>query len=194
MNLGTFLMILSVAICYVFVVVYRNVKGSVPDVKKLTSALLIIANVLTILCVTTEIEYKYERNIRAIQKTNIAQMQENVNYMGGANYGSRYTIPVNNNANSYAQTKDIENAKTTAVSIFWAFYAILLIAIGFAKRIRHIRLFGLIFFFITAARVFIQILGSADEIGRIVSTIAFGLIALGASFLYVKFKDRIINE
>ena len=69
-------------------------------------------------------------------------------------------------------------------------YAILLLAIGFAKRLRMIRIFGLIFFFITAGKVFLTI-WQLGQLARIVSSLVFGVIALLASFMYAKYKDRL---
>ncbi|KKR20565.1 MAG: hypothetical protein UT50_C0016G0014, partial [Candidatus Moranbacteria bacterium GW2011_GWA2_39_41] len=64
------------------------------------------------------------------------------------------------------------------------------VKIGFMRRMRVLRLFGLIFFFVTACRVFIYV-WEQGPLYRIFSTIAVGVIALSAAFLYAKYKDRI---
>ena len=58
------------------------------------------------------------------------------------------------------------------------------------RRIRVLRLLGLVFFFVTAFRVLIEA-WSLGQLYRIISTIAFGVIALGAAFLYAKHKDKL---
>jgi uncharacterized membrane protein len=78
----------------------------------------------------------------------------------------------------------------TAVSILWAIYAALLTIIGFAKRYATPRRMGLILFLITAFKVVIDV-WSLGEIYRIVSFIIFGVIALAASFLYVRYRERL---
>lgn len=83
-----------------------------------------------------------------------------------------------------------ESYGSTVVSIFWAAYAGFLTAIGFIKKVSGIRRMGLTLFFITAAKVLIDV-WSLGEIYRIVSLIMFGVIALTASFAYAKYKDRL---
>ena len=78
----------------------------------------------------------------------------------------------------------------TSVSIFWAIYAAILTAVGFAKRSSSLRIFGLTLFIITAVKIFIDV-WSLGTIYRIISFIGLGVIALVASFVYVKYKDRL---
>lgn len=84
----------------------------------------------------------------------------------------------------------LNNAENTTISLFWALYAALLTTLGFMKRYASLRTMGLILFLITAFRVLIHV-WSLGELYRIISFIAFGIIALTASFLYVKYKDRL---
>ncbi len=190
-NTGFLLMVISVATFYTFVGAYFKLKDRVMDWKKIVSIALVLANILTIAVVTSEIEFKYDQDVAAIYKVERDASQAYNNYTGGtnyANYGS-YNLGYTTNG-SYSKIAVINSSKNAAVSIFWALYAILLIAVGFAKRMRMIRLFGLIFFFVTAARVFLEV-WQLGQLQRIISSIVFGVIALGASFLYVKYKDRL---
>jgi uncharacterized membrane protein len=82
------------------------------------------------------------------------------------------------------------NLSNTSVSILWAIYAAFLTFIGFAKRYPAVRRMGLTLFIITAFKVVIDV-WSLGEIYRIVSFIVFGIIALAASFVYVRYKDRL---
>ena len=84
----------------------------------------------------------------------------------------------------------LQNWSNTTVSILWALYAAILTAIGFAKRYAALRRIGLTLFLITAFKVVIDV-WSLGQLYRIISFIVFGIIALGASFVYVKYKDRL---
>ncbi len=86
---------------------------------------------------------------------------------------------------------DIQNTANITISILWAIYAAILTAIGFIRRISLIRKFGLILFVITAIKVVTDV-WNLGQLYRIVSFIVFGIIALAASFAYVKYKDRLV--
>lgn len=84
----------------------------------------------------------------------------------------------------------IRNMSNTTVSILWTLYAAFLTVIGFAKRYVAVRRMGLVLFMITAFKVVVDV-WNLGEIYRIISFIAFGVIALTISFLYVKYRDRL---
>lgn|GEM_PF-257644 len=88
--------------------------------------------------------------------------------------------------------QDYSNISNTLVSILWTLYAAILTAVGFTHRAVSLRRFGLILFLITAFKVLIDV-WSMGELYRIISFICFGIIALVASFGYVKYKDRLKN-
>ncbi len=113
------------------------------------AALVIVANVLTIILVTTEINQFYARQM--LQNSQLA---------------------------------------ATTVSIFWALYAIGALLIGIKRRVKMLRVGGLIFFFITLFKVVIDV-WSLGDLYRIVSFITLGIIALLGSFVYLKYKDTL---
>ena len=76
------------------------------------------------------------------------------------------------------------------LSVFWALYAVALMVIGIFTRHRFLRLWGMMFFFVTAFKVFID-LWQLGKLYRIVSSITFGVIALIISFIYAKYKDKL---
>jgi uncharacterized membrane protein len=84
---------------------------------------------------------------------------------------------------NYAQEK-------TVISIVWALYAAFITIVGFVAHIRSARVLGIILFVITAIKIFFN-LWALGPLYRIVSSIIFGVIALAASFLYAKYKDRL---
>lgn len=97
----------------------------------------------------------------------------------------------------YAVTNEIgtlfahnSNQLNAVVSIFWAIYAIVLMAIGISQRARMLRILSLALFALTALRIFVD-LWALGQIYRIVTFIVFGAIALIGSFAYSKYKDRI---
>ena len=184
LNSGFFLMLCAVATFYAFVAIYMKFKEEVPDWKKSVGVILVLANILTIAVITSEIEFKYDQEIQSLYSADAQSQQAFNNYMGGYQDVNHMNAPT---VASYEKISSLESSKNTAVSIFWALYAILLIAIGFMKRLRFIRLFGLVFFFVTAGRVFLEV-WQLGQLERIISSIVFGVIALGASFLYVKYK------
>ena len=147
--------IVAYAICYLY---SKNIQGQVmgTDNKTILATFLVVANLLTIYILTTEISTVYTQTL------------------GGVG----------------ADTVSLQNQSNTTISIVWTLYATVLIAVGFIKRTKTLRIFGLVFFFITALKVFLDV-WSLGEIYRIISSIIFGSVALVASFLYAKYKHRI---
>jgi uncharacterized membrane protein len=90
-------------------------------------------------------------------------------------------------SDAYSQ---FQNWSNTAVSILWALYAAMLTAVGFIRRYAAVRRMGLTLFLITAFKVVVDV-WSLGELYRIISFIAFGVLALVASFVYVRYKDRL---
>jgi uncharacterized membrane protein len=111
--------------------------------------LVIIANVLTIILVTTEINQYFARQMLA---------------------NGQIT--------------------STTVSIFWALYAIGALLYGIKQRSKMLRVGGLTFFFITILKVITDV-WSLGDLYRIISFVAVGVIALGGSFVYLKYKDKL---
>ncbi len=196
LNTGFFLMLCGVATFYAFVALYVQFKEQIVDWKKSVGVILVLANILTIAVITSEIEFSYDQDIGVLYSADAKAQQAYNNYTGGGYQNQnqfRSNVP---SVASYEKISSLESSKNTAVSIFWALYAILMIAIGFAKRMRFIRLFGLVFFFVTAGRVFLEV-WQLGQLERIISSMVFGVIALGASFLYVKYKHlltAVVND
>jgi len=129
------------------------------------------------------IYYKYGSSSPEIQKRGM-----NV-FVILANILTLYALTIE--INKYYDMANLsENVSNTAISILWALYATLLTVIGFIKRYASIRRMGLVLFIITAFKVVTDV-WSLGEIYRIVSFIVFGIIALTASFIYVRYRDRL---
>ncbi len=66
-----------------------------------------------------------------------------------------------------------------------------LLAIGFVLRERVFRLSGLSLFLFCIAKLFLYDLRELDTLSRILSFIVLGLMLLGASWIYTRFRDQI---
>lgn len=73
-------------------------------------------------------------------------------------------------------------------------YSIILIVIGIIKNSRNIRLFSLSLFILVIFKVFLNDLSSLEGIYRILSFMALGVILIGISFIYQKFKYLILGD
>jgi uncharacterized membrane protein len=153
---------LAIVLSYAIAYMYSKMPQEVlgSSNTSLAGLFFVVANILTIYVATSQISIFYDQEARAL--------------FGG----------------SYGGETDIANQKNTVISIVWTIYSVVLIAIGFAAKSRIARMFGLIFFFITALKIFYDV-WSMGELYRIVASIVFGAIALLASFMYVKYSQRI---
>ncbi|CAN5557697.1 hypothetical protein BH10BAC6_BH10BAC6_18670 [soil metagenome] len=93
---------------------------------------------------------------------------------------------------AYDDMVDLWNGLHLALSCAWIAYAAVIVAIGFVKRIKVARLAGIGVLGVAVLKVFLYDLSNLQTPFRIISFIVLGLILFGASFLYARFKDRII--
>ncbi|AKB84909.1 DUF2339 domain-containing protein [Methanococcoides methylutens] len=84
-----------------------------------------------------------------------------------------------------------ENARQVLLSVVWATESVILIVVGFLGRSSSLRSTGVVLFGITVVKILIIDLSNLEMLYRIFVTIIVGLIALSASFAYVKNKERI---
>lgn len=83
------------------------------------------------------------------------------------------------------------DVRQVILSVVWAIEAVVLIVAGFVNRSYSLRIVGLSLFGITVIKILIVDLSFLETIYRTAVTILVGLIALGASFAYIKNKERI---
>jgi uncharacterized membrane protein len=86
------------------------------------------------------------------------------------------------------------NQYKLGLSIIFAVYALALVITGISKKLKHIRIGGIILFGITLCKVLFYDLSSLSTISKTVVLIVLGVIMLIASFLYNKFKDSIFGN
>lgn len=82
-------------------------------------------------------------------------------------------------------------ARELTISLTWTVYGLALITIGFQRRLTSIRYLALVLFGVTVSKVFTVDLLELDGIYRITGFIVLGLVLLGASFLYQRFRQRL---
>jgi uncharacterized membrane protein len=79
-----------------------------------------------------------------------------------------------------------------SVTVIWGVYAAGLLAIGFWRRLRALRLAGLGLFALAALKLVLVDLMGVQDIYRIVSFVALGLLMVAASYLYHRLERRLL--
>ncbi len=179
---------LAVVVAYVIAFMYKKYGSVTIEIQKRgMMVFVVIANILTLFALTTQITNYYSWEKTKLVEERQSQTAQNQMYNSGYDDSvARSRI----SSEFYAKSDSLNNQSNTWVSILWTLYAAGLTAIGFAKRFSSVRRLGLALFLITAIKVLFDV-WSLGELYRIISFIVFGLIALTASFVYVKYKDRL---
>lgn len=92
---------------------------------------------------------------------------------------------------------DLSGAEQTyglELSILWGIYSFFLVAKGIWKKIKYLRIGGIILFGITIIKLFFLDLASLNTISKTLVLVILGLLILGVSFLYNKYKNKIFDE
>ncbi len=92
------------------------------------------------------------------------------------------------------QTQQLENMRQLLVSAVWLASSIGLMALGLWRRVRGVRLMAIGLFGFTILKIFIYDLSFLQTLYRIFSFIGLGLILLGVSFIYQKYKGIILDD
>jgi uncharacterized membrane protein len=77
------------------------------------------------------------------------------------------------------------------LTIAWTAQALAMLASGFPLRDRPLRLTGLFLFLVCILKIFLWDLRHLETLQRIVSFIVLGLILVGVSWMYTRFRGRI---
>ncbi|MDR0873774.1 MAG: DUF2339 domain-containing protein [Prevotellaceae bacterium] len=80
------------------------------------------------------------------------------------------------------------------LSILWGIYSLALIALGILKQKKYLRISAIALFGVTLVKLFFYDISHLDTIAKTVVFVALGVLLLGISFLYNKFKHRIAEE
>ena len=81
-----------------------------------------------------------------------------------------------------------------AVSIWWALFAIALIAVGMRSSQRWLRTGGLLLFVVVTCKVFFYDLGALETVYRIIAFVILGLVILSGSVLYLRYKTTAADD
>ena len=185
-NSTFFIFIVAIVAAYTISYFYKKYGSTNIEIQKNGIIFfVVIANILTIVALSLQITGYYKASETNLNQKYIQSIQEGQQYNRGQ---------LNQNQNQNFKTQEsLQNTSNISVSILWAIYAAILTAIGFASLIPLVRKIGLILFVITAVKIIFDV-WDLGELYRIVSFIVFGIIALVASFAYVKYKDRLVNK
>jgi uncharacterized membrane protein len=190
MNKAFGILVIAVISAYIISYIYHKYGSVSAEVQKNGIILfVIVANILTLYALSTQIIFYYNAQNNILAKNYESQVRILNQSQNQDQYGNSYNYGVNTNTYHITQTAN-KNKSNTSVSILWAIYAVIITVIGFAKRNSSLRIFGLTLFIITAIKVFVDV-WSLGQLYRIISFIGLGIIALVASFIYVKYKDRL---
>ncbi|MDR3542916.1 MAG: DUF2339 domain-containing protein [Desulfosporosinus sp.] len=84
-----------------------------------------------------------------------------------------------------------QNPQDLMLSIIWGLHAAVLVLLGFWRRLKGIRWFGLGFLGIVIFKVFLYDLSNLNTPYRILSFMGLGIILLAVSWLYQRFQNQI---
>ena len=83
-------------------------------------------------------------------------------------------------------------ARFAGISVLWALFSVATIILGFKTASPGLRKTALVLFMATIIKVFIFDMGNISTPYRIISFIMLGLILVGTSFLYHKYKRLLV--
>ena len=87
-----------------------------------------------------------------------------------------------------------QNSQNLMLSIIWGLHAAVLVLLGFWRRLKGIRWFGLGFLGVVIFKVFLYDLSNLNTPYRILSFMGLGIILLAVSWLYHRYKNQIGEE
>ncbi len=86
---------------------------------------------------------------------------------------------------------NLASVETVSLSVLWAFYAVLLVALGVRLRFVLNRLLGLILIGIVVLKLYIYDVWQLARVFRILAFVALGLLLLATSYLYSRYRSTI---
>jgi hypothetical protein len=88
----------------------------------------------------------------------------------------------------------LHNLQQLSLSGVWLLYSVALMAVGIWKSVRSFRIVAFVLFGITILKVFIYDLSFLETLYKIFSFIGLGVILLGLSYVYQRYKDTIFGN
>jgi uncharacterized membrane protein len=84
-------------------------------------------------------------------------------------------------------------ARFAAISVLWTLYSIALMLLGFVHQQTRLRLVALGLFGVTVFKVFLADMANVSTPFRIVSFVVLGLMLIGASYLYYRYRGHLLS-
>jgi uncharacterized membrane protein len=94
----------------------------------------------------------------------------------------------------FKELNRLKNLRHLVLSGSWLLYSIILLVLGFWRRITRLRIMAIFLLGISVLKIFIYDLSFLETLYRIFSFIGLGLILLIASYLYQRYKAVIFGE
>lgn len=178
LNERTLVFVLSVACLSGAGALYRQFKGMVADKEyKFVKVIVVCANLLALFALSAEVVDFYTAKIRTLAPA-----------PGLRTFGR--TLP-KSDSQYYAGIRSLRQWESITLSILWALYAVGVIAVGFARKSRLLRVGGILLIGFTLLKFFLYDLWGLGTLYRIIISITLGVLLLLASFGYNKYKERI---
>ena len=181
---------------------YEHLKVSSKDekflnIKKTVVLFLVIANVLTIFAGSRELWLHYNDKVLELktERNSVCVMSRSTKL--GKSLSSNFVYDKVKCQELDVKISSAENKASVSISLFWLVYAILLIVLGFWKRYSWVRIGGMSLLSVAILKLFFYDLWSLGQLYRIIASISLGVVLLGISFLYQKYKHvfkEIIND
>lgn len=89
---------------------------------------------------------------------------------------------------------DMRGSYKLTLSILWGGYALAVIGFGIKKNIKYLRIGAMILFAATLVKLFFYDIAHLATISKTIVFVSMGVLLLIASFMYNKFKDKMIDE
>ncbi|NTW22192.1 DUF2339 domain-containing protein [Candidatus Falkowbacteria bacterium] len=91
------------------------------------------------------------------------------------------------------QLKSNQSRSSIGLSLFWILHAIIILSAGFFVGNKGLRVGGLILLLLAILKLFFYDLWSLGTLYRIISTMSLGIALLSISFIYQKYKAKIME-
>jgi hypothetical protein len=85
----------------------------------------------------------------------------------------------------------LNQIRPTLVTVAWGLEGAVLLAVGFPTRERVLRLSGLALLLLCVVKLFVLDLSELEALSRILSFVVLGLVLLGVSWTYTRFREQI---
>ncbi len=83
-------------------------------------------------------------------------------------------------------------ARFASISVLWTLFSIALMVLGFIKNGHTLRMISISLFAITIFKVFTMDMKNVSTPFRIISFLVLGLVLIGTSYLYYRYRERIV--